>query len=67
MTESVMTGATVSPVLSDAQWGRLVTYGTEVHPAAGDVLFNAGRQWYPLVLVENGMVDVVQPRTSRLD
>jgi thioredoxin reductase (NADPH) len=67
MTEPVMTGATVSPVLSDAQWGRLVTFGTEVNPAAGDVLFNAGRQWYPLVLVENGMVDVVRPRTSHLD
>ena len=67
MTESILTGGTVSPVLSDAQWGRLVTYGTEVHPAVGEVLFNAGRQWYPLVLVEDGMVDVVRPRTSHLD
>jgi thioredoxin reductase (NADPH) len=67
MTESILTRGTVSPVLSDAQWGRLVTYGTEVHPAVGEVLFNAGRQWYPLVLVEDGMVDVVRPRTSHLD
>ena len=67
MAESILTGGTVSPVLSGAQWSRLVTYGTEIRPAAGDVLFDAGRQWYPLVLVEDGMVDVVRPRTSHLD
>ena len=67
MTESIMTGGTVTPVLSDAQWGRLLAHGTAVHAAAGEIRFDAGRQWYPLVLVEGGMVDVVRPRTSHLD
>jgi thioredoxin reductase (NADPH) len=51
----------ISPPLTDDQWHRLEHYATEVTAARGDALFTAGEQWYPLVLVDTGAVDVVRP------
>lgn len=49
------------PLLTDDQWRRLEHYATEVRASVGDALFTAGEQWYPLILVESGTVDVVRP------
>jgi thioredoxin reductase (NADPH) len=57
---------TVSPTLSDAQWRRFERYATEFRSEAGDVLFAAGQQWYPVILVDEGRVDVVRPSTAWL-
>lgn len=51
----------ITPPLDDDQWQRLQRYGVEFAAAEGDILFAAGDQWYPLVLVDTGWVDVVRP------
>lgn len=53
-------GTPISPTLTDAQWNRLVGYGTPVAAERGDALFRSGERWYDLILVESGAVDVVR-------
>jgi len=57
----------IAPALTEAQWLRLEEYGDPVDRAVGDVLFEAGQQWYPVVLVDSGAVSVVRPRTEWLE
>ena len=57
----------ITPPLSDDQWHRLERYGVEFAAAEGEVLFAAGDQWYPLVLVETGWVEVVRPANRWFD
>jgi thioredoxin reductase (NADPH) len=58
---------TVSPALTADQWRRFTAYGTAAHSSAGQVLFQAGQQWYPIILVEQGSVDVIRPSNAWLD
>ena len=51
----------IGPTLTDEQWQRLEKFGVEFHPSPGDLLFVAGEQWYPLVLVDTGWVDIFRP------
>jgi thioredoxin reductase (NADPH) len=50
----------LSPTLTDAQWNRLVRYGTPIEAAVGEAVFRSGDRWYDLILVETGAVDVVR-------
>lgn len=50
----------IAPVLSDAQWQRLIGYGRAVDAEPGEVLFRAGDRWYDLVAVESGEVEIVR-------
>jgi len=58
--------ATISPVLTEDQWQRFELFGDEFRPSAGDVLFSAGDQWYPVILVDSGHVTVVRPESDCL-
>jgi len=53
-----------SPVLTDAQLARLLSYGTPQGIAVGDVLFRAGDETYDLVVIEEGTVEVVREATK---
>jgi thioredoxin reductase (NADPH) len=57
---------TISPVLTEEVWRRFESYGMAIIADAGDILFAAGVQWYPVILVDTGVVDVVRPATSWL-
>ena len=57
----------ITPPLGDDQWRRLERYGVEFAAAEGDILFAAGDQWYPLVLVDTGWVDVLRPANRWFD
>ncbi len=49
-----------SPELTDAQWERLTAHAELREVAAGEYLIRAGERDYPLVLVEEGEVEVVR-------
>ena len=53
-------GTRIAPPLTDAQWQRLLSYGTPTETTRGDVLFRAGDRWSDLILIESGAVDVVR-------
>jgi thioredoxin reductase (NADPH) len=57
----------IGPDLSDAQWLRLEHYALELPTRVGDVLFAAGDQWYPLILIDSGGVDIVRPANNWFD
>jgi thioredoxin reductase (NADPH) len=57
----------MSPTLTDAQWDRLVRYGTPIEARRGDVLFRSGDRWYDLILVESGEVDIVREPLAWVD
>ena len=52
---------TTSGTFTADQWRRISAYATPIDAAPGDLLFTAGDQWYPLALVETGLIDVVRP------
>ena len=54
----------IAPELTDDQWSHLERYAAPVTPAVGDLLFTAGDQWYPLVLVDTGAIEIVRPANS---
>ena len=56
-----------SPPVTDAQWARLLTYGTPQDVAAGDYVFHAGDRNYDLILVESGEVEVVRDSLGWFD
>jgi len=66
MTDTADQVGTISPELSEAQWRRLEKYGTAMQANVGDILFAAGDQWYPVILVDGGRVEVVRPATDSL-
>lgn len=49
------------------QWRRITAYATPLEVSAGDIVFAAGDQWYPLILVESGVVEVLRPANNWLD
>ncbi|MDP9226686.1 MAG: FAD-dependent oxidoreductase [Actinomycetota bacterium] len=55
---------TTRPPLSDAQLGRLRAYGTPQTVEAGDVLYGPGDPSYDLIVVDDAVLDIVQPATS---
>jgi thioredoxin reductase (NADPH) len=57
---------TISPPLTADQWSRFEAYAMEITAGTDDILFAAGVQWYPVILVDTGVVDVVRPATSWL-
>ncbi|QNO37462.1 FAD-dependent oxidoreductase [Protaetiibacter sp. SSC-01] len=50
----------VSPPLTDAQWERLAAHGEPRDVEAGEQLVRAGDRDYPLVLVDEGEVEIVR-------
>ncbi len=48
------------PALTDAQWERLVAFGTPQDAAAGEYLFRSGDRDYDLILVDSGEIEVVR-------
>ncbi|AYF97802.1 FAD-dependent oxidoreductase [Protaetiibacter intestinalis] len=50
----------MQPQLSDAQWARLVEHATPLEVADGEHVFRAGQRDYPMVLVEEGAVELVR-------
>ncbi|MCS5719719.1 FAD-dependent oxidoreductase [Herbiconiux sp. CPCC 205763] len=65
--ESSRLDAQQLPPLTDAQWARLLAYGTEHDVAAGDYLFRSGDRDYDLILVESGEVEVVRDPLGWVD
>jgi thioredoxin reductase (NADPH) len=57
---------TISPEMNADQWRRFEAYAMEITAGTDDILFAAGVQWYPVILVDTGVVDVVRPATSWL-
>ncbi|MDN3496587.1 FAD-dependent oxidoreductase [Planococcus sp. APC 4015] len=49
-----------SPTLTDEQWTRLCAFGTPSDVAAGEYIFRSGERDYPLILVEEGEVEIVR-------
>lgn len=49
------------------QWRRIIAFATPLDVSVGDVVFAAGDQWYPLILVESGVVEVVRPANNWLE
>lgn len=49
-----------SPPLTDDQWARLIAFGSPQEVAAGDYIFRSGERDYPLILVEEGEVEIVR-------
>ena len=49
-----------APILTDAQWSRLCSFGTPEDVATGDYVFRSGDRGYDLILVDSGEVEVVR-------
>ena len=49
------------------QWRRIIAFATPLDVSVGDIVFAAGDQWYPLILVESGVVEVVRPANNWLE
>lgn len=60
MGELDRTDPIMAPQLSDAQWRRLTAHAEEREIAAGDYVFHAGERDYPMVLVEEGEIELVR-------
>lgn len=58
--DSPQTDPVQSPTLTDEQWTRLCAYGTPHDVAAGEYIFRSGERDYPLILVEEGEVEIVR-------
>lgn len=51
---------TTTGTFTPEQWHRIVHFAEPLDAPSGTVLFAAGDQWYPLILVESGLVEVVR-------
>jgi len=58
---------TLPHALPEALWSRFEKYGTVIFPADGEILVEAGHQWYPLFLVGTGSIEVVRSGNAWLD
>jgi thioredoxin reductase (NADPH) len=50
----------MAPTLSDKQWSKLLAAGRSVITATGDHLFSAGDHNYPMLVIEDGRVEIVR-------
>jgi len=65
MTEAdATTPNAAAPVLTTPQLNRLLSYGTPAQIAVGDVIFRVGDVTYDLVVIEEGVVEVVREATK---
>ncbi len=62
MTEQAL--ARAFPVLTDEQRARLCAYGTSETVNVGDTLFRPGDLTYDLVLIQQGVIDIVTTPTA---
>src|SRR5262249_31158086 len=53
----------IDPKLSEAQLQRLRGYGSAQDVAAGDILYGPGDAGYDLVIVDDAVVEILQPAT----
>ena len=53
-----------APVFSDEQWNRLRGFGTPQVVEPGTWLFRTGEATHDMILVENGAIDILRPRTA---
>ena len=53
--------ATLTNTFTEEQWARLLPYAHPIEAGVGDLVLSVGEQWYPLVLVDSGVVDIVRP------
>ncbi len=59
-TENVVEPPPQSRPLTDAQWQRIIVFGTPVEVAEGDYVFRSGDREYDLILVDDAEVEVVR-------
>lgn len=65
MSESAVSDQNAAaPVLTSAQLNRLLSYGEPAGIAVGDVIFRVGDVSYDLVVIEEGVVEVVREATK---
>ena len=65
MSESAVSDQNAAaPVLTPAQLNRLLSYGASTAIAVGDVIFRVGDVSYDLVVIEEGVVEVVREATK---
>jgi thioredoxin reductase (NADPH) len=57
----------ITATFTDDQWRRIAAYGQRFDPSPGDVVLTAGQQWYSLILVDTGLVDVLRPANAWFD
>jgi len=57
----------IGNTFTDEQWQRIVRFGTPIEVTPGEVLFGPGDQWYPLVLIDSGTVDILRPANAWFD
>ena len=62
MTETTTTTGT----FTHDQWRRIAQFAEPLDAPVGTAVFTAGDQWYPLILVESGLVEVVRPANNWL-
>ncbi len=60
MTDLDASDPVMRPHLTDAQWARLVAHTEPQDVADGDYVFRAGQRDYPMVLVEEGRLELVR-------
>jgi thioredoxin reductase (NADPH) len=62
-----VTDPTMAPALTDAQWAQLCA-GTEAYDVAdGEHVFRSGDAEYPMILIEEGEIDIVRDALWWLD
>ncbi|MCS0500056.1 FAD-dependent oxidoreductase [Protaetiibacter mangrovi] len=58
--EPARTDPVITPSLTDAQWDRLLAHALPREVAAGETVFRAGQRDHPMVLVEEGEIELVR-------
>lgn len=54
------TDPVMTPRLTDTQWSRLIAHAEALEVADGEHVFRAGQRDYPMVLVEEGEIELVR-------
>jgi len=55
------THAILTNTFTEEQWARILPYGRPIEAEVGDLVLTVGEQWYPLVLIDSGTVDIIRP------
>lgn len=62
-----VTDPELAPRLTDEQWDRLCARGTIRDVDDGEILFATGQRDYPMILVEDGEIEIVRDSLAWLD
>ena len=54
----------IANTFTPEQWERILPYGRPIEAAVGDLVLEVGQQWYPLVLIDSGLVDIFRPANA---